>query len=271
MTNEEFDKSVMFKNLTTPKDLSNYTLMRGAPDFAAVEMWNEFESGYSYLVVVQIPRFLELLAEKSSSVYGPLINNYKKVLEYEFKGLEGIDNITSETGTIDLGTSSMQFINKVNVQSASTFSMRYTEKAGALITKTHELFLTGIKDGRTQIKHYHGLLESGDIVSAGYEYETFSFMYIVTDNTFRKLEKCYYLVGCQPTSAQTDIYNSTKGEIEFKDITVEFIGFPLTGNAIEQKGKEMLEWLVNPSNPDRYIVDSNNYDYSGVDSINTKI
>ena len=243
--------------------------MRGAPDFANVEMWNEYESGYSYLVIVKIPTFLEKLRDKSSK-YKNLIDGYLHVLEYEFKGLDGIENITSETGQIDTGISNLQFINKVNVQSSSTFSMRYTEKSGGLITRVHELFLTGIKDGRTQIKHYHGLLESEDIAEAGYENETFSFMYLVTDNTFKQLEKCYYIVAAQPTTANTEIYNSQKGEIEFKEVSVEFIGFPLTGAAIEAKGKAMLEWLTSPKNPNPYVINSNNFAYTGVKDINTE-
>lgn len=264
-SNSDFEKSRMFQYLSQPKDLRKYTLMRGAPDFAKVEMWNEYESGYGYLVVVKIPTFLEKLAEKDETIYAPLIENYKRVLEYEFKGIDGIDDITAETGTIDMGNNnSLQFINKVTMQSSSNFSMRYTEKSGALLTKVHELFLTGIKDGRTQVKHYHGLLQTGDIAEAGYENETFSFMYLVTDNTFTKLEKCYYIVAAQPTKAETSIYNYTKGEIEFKEVSCEFIGFPLSNSLIDAKGKAMLDWLNDPSNPNRYISNSNNFNYSGV-------
>lgn len=271
-TAKEFAEGRMFQHLSKPKDLRQYTLMRGAPDYAKVEMWNEYESGYAYLVVVQIPKFLEMLAEKDSDHYGLLIENYKRVLEYEFKSLDGIENITSEMGEINTGINSLQFINRVNMQSSTTFSMRYTEKSGALLTKVHELFLTGIKDGRTQIKRYHGLLDSGDIEEAGYENETFSFMYFVTDNTFRKVEKAYYIVAAQPTTAATgDLYTYTKGEIEFKEISVEFVGFPLTSNEIDAKAQAMLDWLNDASNPNKFTAISNNFKYSGVSDINTKI
>ena len=268
--NKDFAENIMFQHLTEPRDLTKYTLMRGAPDFAKVEMWNEFESGYAYLTVVQIPQFLEKLKAKSE-IYRKLIENYEYALEYEFKSLSGIENITSEQGTIDTGHATLGFINKVTMQSNSTFSMNYTEKCGALFTKVHELFLTGIKDPRTQVKHYHGLLESGEIVDAGYEQETFSFMYFVTDNTMRKVEKAFYIVAAQPTSAEWNIFNYEKGNIEFKEITLEFTGFPITGNEVDQKAKEMLDWLNNASNPNKMVVNSNNFSYSGVKDINTEI
>jgi hypothetical protein len=258
----------LFKNLIQPKDLSKYTLMRGATDFANVGMWNAFESGYSYLTVVQIPRFLELLAAQDST-YKALIDNYVHILEYEFKGLDGIDNITSENGEISNGINTLSFINKVTMQSSSEFSMRYTEKSGSVITRVHELFLTGIKDGRTEVKTYHGLLEDDIVTETGYEYETFSFLYMVTDNTMRKLEKAYYIVAAQPTTAETNIYNSEKGDIGFKEVSVTMQGFPITGNLIDQKAQAMLDWLNSPENPNRMINDSNNFAYTGIDDITT--
>lgn len=262
--------NVLFKNLVQPRDLTKYTLMRGTTDFANVAMWNAFETGYSYMTVVQVPRYLELLATQDDS-YRTLIDNYVHILEYEFKGLDGIENITSETSEISNGISQVNFISKVNMQSSSTFTMRYTEKSGSVLTRVNELFLTGVKDGRTQVKTYHGLLDNGTITEAGYEYETFSFMYFVTDNTMRKLEKAYYIVAGQPTQAETSMYNSEKGDIGFKEIGMEFMGFPITGDVVDYKAQEMLNWLHNPANPNKIIVNSNNFLYSGVESINTHI
>lgn len=261
--------NVMFKNLIQPRDFTKYTLMRGATDVPNVGMWNNFESGYSYMTIVQVPRYLELLASQDET-YLNLIRNYIHILEYEFKGLDGIENITSETQPINTGTTEMQFITKTIMQNSSNFTMRYTEKSGSVLTRVNELFLQGIKDGRTQVKTYHGLIENGTIVEPGYEYETFSFMYMVTDNTMRKLEKAYYIVAAQPTQAETSIYNSEKGEIGFKEIGVEMIGYPISSSVVDIKAQSMLDWLNSPSNPNRLINNSNQFLYSGISDINTQ-
>lgn len=261
--------NTMFKNLVQPRDVTKYTLMRGTTDFPNVAMWNNFETGYSYMTVVQVPRYLELLAAQDET-YARLINNYVHILEYEFKGLDGIEDITTETGRITNGISEMEFVNKVIVQDSTNFTMRYTEKSGSVLTRVNELFLTGIKDGRTQIKRYHGLLDNGTITEPGYEYETFSFMYFVTDNTMMNLEKAYYIVNAQPIKAETSMYNSEKGDINFKEIGVEFTGFPITSSIIDQKADAMLKWLNDPSNPNKIVADSNNFLYTGVSDINTK-
>ena len=256
----------MFENLKQPRDITKYTLSRGATDFGNVAQFNMYESGYSFLIVVSIPRFLEILAEKYPDNYGSLITNYKHILEYEFRGLDGLENITSDVGSITNGISTLDLINKVEMQSNSTFSMRYFEKSGSVLTRTHELFLTGIKDPRTQVKHYHGLIQDKTL-EAGYENEVFSFLYFVTDNTMTEIEKAYFIVSAQPTQAETAIYESEKGNIEFKEISVEFRGFPITGNEVDKKAREVLDWINNPQNPNAIVKDSTNFVYSGTDKI----
>lgn len=258
----------MFEYLKQPRNITKFNLMRGTTDFGELTQFNMYETGYSYLALISIPKFLEVLAQKNSN-YTALIDNYKHIIEREFKGLDGLEDITADTAEITDGISTINVINKVNKQSASTFTLNYQEKSGSVLTRVHELYLNGIKDPRTQVKHYHGLIQTGE-VEAGYENETFSFLYFVTDNTMTQIEKAYYIVGAQPTKAQTSIYESTKGEIGFADISVEFNGFPITSNEVDRKAKEYLDWLNNPSNPDHIVVDSTEFAYTGVDKIKAK-
>ena len=228
----------MFEGTHSVRDLTKYMLMRGVTDFGNLEQYNLFESGYSFLVVMDIPVFLKKLASVNSE-YAKIINTYVHILEYEFRGLEGLEGMTAEYGQLTNGINEINIINKVNKQSASTFQMTYQEKLGSTITKAHELFLTGIKDPRTEVKTYHGLIEDGTL-EAGYENEIFKFMYIVTDNTLFNIEKAVYIASAQPTNVQFDIYNSQKGTYEFKDINVEFNGFPIMSNDVTAKASEFL-------------------------------
>ena len=231
----------IFDGTTETKDLTSYALFRGVTDWADLTQFNQFESGYSFLVVLSIPKFMKVLAEKNDK-YRNLIETYVHVLEYEFRGLEGIDNMTSDPNELTNGIKTLNVITKVNSQSNAQFTMRYYEKAGSLITKFHELFLRGIKDPTTQVKHYHGLIESGDL-EPSFANEVFSFLYIVTDNTLRNVEKAFYIVGAQPTNADFNIYNSTKGQIEFQELSVEFNGFPIQNTQVNKRAQELLDWI----------------------------
>lgn len=257
----------MFHNLIKPRDLTKYTLMRGVTDFGNLSQYNLYETGYPFLAIVSKPKLLTAMSESDSEGVGKLIENYFHILEYEFRGLDGIEDITSEGQELTNGISQLSIITKVNQQSASSFSMRYFEKAGSVITRTHEIFLRGIKDPRTQIKHYNGMLANGKIKSTGYENEVFSFLYFVTDNSCREIEKAYLIISAQPTKAETSIYNVEKGDIQFKEVSVEFNGFPITGDEIDKRAKGLLDWMNNSDNKNKMIVDSMNFMYTGISDI----
>lgn len=253
----------MFDYLKSPRDYTNYSLMTGTTDFGNLVQFNMYEGGYAALICIKIPRYLEKLIETpDGKQYEILVNNYKRIVEREFKSLDGIEDISSEELEITDGINAIQVTGKVTMQGGSTFSMRIQEKSGSPITRLHELYLRGIRDPRGgQVKHYHGLIEKG-LIEPGFENETFTYLYINTDNTMRNIEKAYLLIGAQPTNAKTSIYNYEKGGIEFKDVDIEFRAFPITSNEIDKKAQEYLDWLHNPKNPSRIIVDSSEFSYS---------
>lgn len=238
----------IFHGSMEPRNITKFMLSRGVVDYSNLTQFNNYESGYGFLFVLQIPKFLEELASSKNSKYADLIHNYAHILEYDFRSLDGFEDYQSDNSDLNDGINSINIITKTTMQSASSFSMRFYERSGSPITKVHELFLRGIKDPRTQVKRYNGLLETGETgrnqsFKAGYENEVFSFLYINTDNTVRFIEKAYLIVAAQPTSAELSIYNYEKGSIEWKELNVTFSGYPITGPAINEKGQEFLDWL----------------------------
>ena len=232
----------MFGHLKQPMDVTQYTLMRGVTDFGNLKQYDLYETGYPFLIVVDYPRFLETLKTQNED-YRSLIENYIHILEYEFRGLDGLDNITADTSELTNGINSLNLITKVNEQANGTFTMRYWEKSGSTITRVHKLFLTGIKDPRTQIKTYHGLIDRGAILNPGFHNEVFTFLYFVTDNTMAKVEAAYLIIAAQPTTAEVNIYNVEKGTMEFKELSVEFTGFPYTSAKVNEAAQNILEWI----------------------------
>lgn len=262
----------MFTDLKTPQDMTQYTLFRGTTDFTQLKQFNLFETGYPYLVVVSVPEFLEKMAENNSEVKS-LLDSYVHILEYEFRGIDnGIDNISTDTGEINNGIQSLNVITKTNMP-AQNFSMQYYEKAGSIITKMHQLYLRSVKDPGTGFKTYNGLISNDEKAiikpsEAGFHKECFSFLYMHTDNTGLLLEQAVYYVAAMPTTAELSIYNSQKGDIGFKEISVEFSGFPIMGKAVNRRAKAILDWMNNSSNDNMVQRNSWNYEYKGVsDSI----
>lgn len=265
-TNKSFN---MFTDLKTPRDVTKYTLYRGTTDFTQLQQFDLFEQGYPYLVCVSIPRFLTKMAEKDTSI-AALINSYIHIIEYEFKGLGGgIDDMGSDTSEITNGVQSMNVITKVNGPTATNITMTYQEKAGSTITKVHELYLRGVRDPATTFKTYGGLIGVGDNADiraedAGFDKETFSFLYMHTDNTGLLLERAIYYVGCMPTSAQLSIYQGTKGDVSFQDIGVEFTAFPIQGSEVNKRAKAILDWMNSEANSKMVTRNSWDYKYAGL-------
>lgn len=261
----------MFSDLKTPRDITAYTLFRGTTDFTQLQQFDLYESGYPYLIVVSIPEFLRKMAETGDEEVRNLINSYVHILEYEFRGFDsGLENITSDTQEITNGIQSMNVITKVNAPSATNFSMRYWEKSGSTMTKLHQLYLRSVRDPGTGFKTYNGMIGTDmKPEEAGFHKECFSFLYIHTDNTGMLVEQAAYLVGCMPTTAELQIYNGTKGDVNFQEITAEFTGFPIMGSAINAKAKKILDWMNSSANNNMVHRNSWDYDYAALTDAHT--
>jgi hypothetical protein len=266
ITNQKINS--IFTHQMEPRDVTGYMLSRGVADYSNLYQWNNFETGYAFLFLLKIPDFLDKLRNKNTQ-YANLINSYCHILEYDFRSLDGLDNMTVETGDLNDGINTLPIITRVTEQAGSAFSMRYYERSGSIITKTHELFLRGVKDPRTQVKRYHGLIQPDTVsnpngrlkseLEAGYEHETFEFLYFVTDNTATQIEKAYLLVSCQPTDANLQMYNYTKGEIAWSEVSVNFNGYPITGPGVTKKAKDFLAWVN-----ERTIFDETRFGYKAL-------
>lgn len=228
----------MIKYTKKAYSTANFACMRGVTDFTNAAQFNLYEGGYSHLFVISMPKWIEDFSDIDSDVK-KMADTFKYILEYEFKGLDGLDDITTETLEVTDGISQMNVIGKVTKQSQAQVTMSFTEKSGSAITNFIKFYLEGIKDPRTQAKTYHGLIRSG-VTYGGFENEVFTLLYIVTDNTMLQIEKAYLLCNAWPTTARTNIYNTSKGEIDKKDIDVEFQCFVLDGPDVDKRALQVL-------------------------------
>ena len=256
----------MFNATKDFRDVTRYRLMRGVPDFGSLVQFNPYETGYAAFIICQMPKFMEVLAKYNPN-YNKLVQNFAHIIEYEFKSFSGLQDMNADTIQLGDDLNNINVINKVNMQSASEFELTYDEKSGSPITKFCKLYLTGIKDPRTQVKTYHGLIHSG-LLEPGFENEVFTFLFINTDNTMRYVEAAYLLIGCQINSADTDMYNYTKGDINKREVTVKFSGYPISCTQVDECATDMIRFLLDASAGDRQIIiNSNDFNYTGLNVI----
>lgn len=246
-----------------PRNVTEYTLMKGVTDFSNLKQFDVFESGYSFLTVVGVPEFMTLLGNRDTKVKN-LQDGFVHLMEGEFRGLSGLPDITAGAGTISNGVNELQLINNVEMDTSVQVEMTFWERSGSLITNYLNYYLTGIKDPYSKAKTYHGLI--GDVINdPGPQYEVFTFLYYVTDNTMRKVEKAYLLANAQPTLApNSQLYNSTRGTIDFQELNVSFNCFPIIGDQVNKYAAMMLQndLTVNNGSSRKLVLDFNDYEWA---------
>lgn len=256
----------MFDHLKTPRQIMQYNLFKGVTDWTNLKQFDYYEKGYPFLLILRYPKFIEMNMQFESKEVQNIVNTYLHILENEFIGLEGIQNLTSSSGEFTNGIKTVNYINKVEQQSG-TFTMTFKERSGLPITKFNQYYLTGIKDKETQVKHYHGLIDrlrDQDIpFDPGVDKETFTFLYFVTDNTMCNIEAAYLICAAQPTEAQLDIADQKKGEIDAAELSLQFQGICLNSDYIDQQAQNCLNIMRNTNNSttSRVLVNSTKFAY----------
>ena len=235
-----YTKGVFNDYTVTPRDLTKYTAYRGVTDFSQIGQFNQFESGYQFLSVLSLPTFMVKLGDKNAKI-AQMNKSFVHMLEYEFRGLDGLPDLTADTFEITDGINTQRMINKVSRETSVTVSSQYFEKSGSLITKWSEYYLTGIKDPMSQAKTYHGLIADDSVnITPGLENEVFTMLYYVTDNTMLRLERAVLLANCQLTKAETSMYNGSRDNISNKEMTIEWNCFPIMGTQVDKAAKSLL-------------------------------
>ncbi len=222
----------------TPTTLTKYTALRGVSDYSQIGMYEQYEKGYQFLSVLSLPNFMVALGEKDSRIKN-MNDNIIQTMEMEFRGLDGLPDMTADTLEITDGINTQRMINRVTQETSITVSMQYFEKHGSLFTKYSELFLRGIRDPFTQARTYHGLIADG--YEPSYKNEVFTFLYYVTDSTMLKLERAVLLCNAQFANSDMSMYNGSKDNITNNELTVDFNCFPIWGAEVDKAAKYLLE------------------------------
>ena len=120
------EKTGQFRGLRKATAAAN---MRGAVDFTNANAFNLYEKGHAVLKVLSVPNFMTAWANKTGNA--KLVTDFCKIIEQEFKGLDGLDDMSADSMDITDGISTLNVLGKVNYATNQEITMRYTEKAGS--------------------------------------------------------------------------------------------------------------------------------------------
>lgn len=252
-----------------PFNADSYADMRGVVDFGNLAQFAPYQTGYCFLAVINGPAMMN--TDKMGDGRDKLQAAFIKILENEFKGLSGIDDISADTMDISDNITTLSLISKTTQATNGQISMNFTEKSGSLITKYISTYLRFVNDSKTEAKHYGGLIGFGEnqedpATYPGFHKEVFNMLYVITDATCLNVEKAFLILNAQPTTASfSDLYNTNRGDIDKVDLSVNFNAFVVDGKIPNKIAQEYIKALVNTTETfeaGKINVNSWNYDWS---------
>jgi hypothetical protein len=233
----------------------------GDQDIGSMMNFAPFESGYCFLTVMATPKFLwnqyskdrgddgsNLKPSSETPVTRPggrdqaLLANFVKVLEKEFTGLSGIEDMSLSTTDLSNNIMNVPIVIKNERNIYSQVSMTFTEKSGLPLTKFLEMYTTYLHDPYTQVKTYGGAMnqynnDRTNILKARVHNETFTLLYVITDRTALLVEKAFILYHAYPMNVPySTIGDNTKFDIANKEITINWTCEVLDGPLANRLG-----------------------------------
>lgn len=273
----------IYEKLAKPTTAAN---MRGAVDFTDSAQFTMYEKGHALIAVLKTPPMMTAIKNKYSGDTNlkSVIDNFPKIIESEFKGLDGLDGMSADNMEISDNISTLNVLGAVNYPTNQEITMRFTEKAGRTLTKYCTTYLTAIRDPRTRAKNYLGCADvnasetltsnsTETKIKPSFANEVFTFLYIVPNNTWQIVENAYLLTNCQITKAPFDaLDNFDKGDIALTEIDLTFNTFVIANNRyVYEMANSFLENFVERESytEGKWNINSAELKYTEVESYNT--
>lgn len=248
---------------------------RGVTDFGDLLGFAPYETGYCFLAV---------LSEPNMGIIDEVQNAFVSIIEKEFKGLSGIEDIVAESGNIGTSTSTVQYINSVSSSNTGTITMNFTEKTGTILTKYITKYLHKLRNPYNKLRNY-GVrydvnkddgslnLNMDKAYDTGVYKETFTLLYVITDSTCLQVEKAFLLLNAQPTTASySELYNAEKGSLGTKEITIPWNVSVRDGKIANCIAQKYIEELIKTDKNTEGKVKLNSYNFNwSISGINGEV
>lgn len=224
------------------KDLTKYSLFLGGLNVKAkaLEQYDPLKTGYSRIFFVQMPKFMDYIMPLATK-------NFKHMLEYGFKSIDGIQNLQMEFEAITGGYAGRQFeIPVILKDETNAITIKLQEMSGSPVREYIETWLTGIADPHTGLCHYHGGLEEDpatgnqnmEAIQANQVAEA---IYVSTDHTGRNIEFACLLSNMVPKVVKRDQFNYESGTHNAVEYDVEFTCTQYTSPDVNTVAAKLLD------------------------------
>lgn len=207
--------------VTNDGDYSKFSYFLTGVDVTSqnLDQMNPFIRGYARLFMFKKPYFME-------KAFPDLTNRFKSYIETGFRSVNGIGDIQVDFTTFEGGYTGQKFETvQIATDQTDTITIGLYEMSGSPCTEFLTTWITGVRDPRTGIAHYHGnvmgpLDDATEKIKYGEKNHTAEFVYLVTDPTGKFIEYACLLAHCFPEKVDRDQYNFDSNSHDATEIEV---------------------------------------------------
>lgn len=138
--------------VTNDGDYSKFSYFLTGVDVTSqnLDQMNPFIRGYARLFMYKKPYFME-------KAFPDLTNRFKSYIETGFRSVSGIGDIQVDFTTFEGGYTGQKFETvQIATDQTDTVTIGLYEMSGSPCTEFLTTWITGVRDPRTGIAHYHG-------------------------------------------------------------------------------------------------------------------
>lgn len=237
-----------------------------------LDLFTPYLRGWSRIFFHKVPNFMNQLWPNKTS-------NFKTYFETAYTAISGINDISVDFTDFEGGFAGQRFsVPQLSRDDTESFSVSLYELAGSPVREYIELWITGVRDPRSGVAHYHGLIdkkmknEKGTNVGP-LDYSELNhsaeFIYCTLDPTARQCEYVAMMAHCFPTKVPKDHLNFEHGshdqaqmDLEFRCTKYESPAINDIGNAYLACSKVAYNYLdFDPNMEDRTDMTYTTYQY----------
>ena len=218
------------------KDYTKFSYFLGGIDVTQqnLDQFTPYIKGVSRIFLYQPPIFMD-------KAYPDETKRFKSLIESGFTRIEGVGDISVEFTTFEGGFNADKFKTvSTATDDSDTLTISVYEQTGSPIREYLDTWVTGVRDIRTGIAHYHGALSKFDTIKYGEKYHTAEFIYMTLDPTGQEIEYACMFAQAFPNKVPKSHLNYEKGDRDNVSMDLEFTCKKYESPAINQVAQYYL-------------------------------